>query len=70
MADCRTPEEFYQVTMHHLPPEQPAGRRGGRPRIDHHALLGVLWYVLTTGCRWRDATPPSCCSRPPSGARR
>ena len=32
MAAARMPDEFFDLVAHHLPPEQPVGPRGGRPR--------------------------------------
>lgn len=62
MADSRMPDEFYEIVAHHLPPEQPPDRQGGRPRTLHRVVLKVIWYVLTTGCRWRDVPPEMGCS--------
>jgi transposase len=37
----------------HLP-RVPRSPRGGRPWVDHRAVIdGILW-VLKTGARWRD----------------
>jgi hypothetical protein len=52
MADARLPDDFYDLVSHHLPPEQPVGPKGGRPRIGHRIALKVIWFVLVTGCRW------------------
>lgn len=62
MADCRMPEEFLSIAEHHLPPDEPVGPRGGRPPIAAAVVLKVLWYVLSTGCRWRDVPPELGCS--------
>jgi transposase len=62
MAQARMPEAFFKLAAHHLPPEQPVGREGGRPRLDHRVVLKVLWFVLTTGCRWEDVPPELGCS--------
>lgn len=62
MAKARMPEAFYDVVSHHLPPEQPVGPKGGRPRIGHRIVLKVIWYVLATGCRWEDVPPEMGCS--------
>lgn len=62
MADCRMPDEFYEVVAHHLPPDEPVGPDGGRPRVPNRTVMDVLWYVLSTGCRWRDVPPQmGCC---------
>ena len=57
MTQTRMPEAFFKLTAHHLPPEQAVGREDGRPCLDHRAVLNVLWFVLTTGCRWEDTRP-------------
>jgi transposase len=62
MSKARMPEEFFDELKPHLPPEQPVGPRGGRPRVRHHAVMRVLWYVLATGCRWEDAPRELGCS--------
>jgi transposase len=62
MAQARMPEAFFRLAAHHLPPEQPARREGGRPCLDHRVVLKVLWFVLTTGCRWEDVPPELGCS--------
>jgi transposase len=62
MADARLPDDFYDLVSHHLPPEQPVGPKGGRPRIGHRVALKVIWFVLVTGCRWQDVPPEMGCS--------
>ena len=62
MAKSRMPDEFYDLVSHHLPPEQPVGPKGGRPRIPHRIALKVIWYVLTSGCRWEDVPTEMGCS--------
>jgi transposase len=62
MAIARMPDEFYDLVAHHLPPEQPVGLRGGRPRIAHRVALRVIWFVLATGDRWEDVPPELGCS--------
>ena len=62
MAKARLPDAFYDLVSHHLPPEQPVGPKGGRPRISHRITLKVIWYVLATGCRWEDVPPETGCS--------
>jgi transposase len=56
------PDEFFELAAHHLPPEQPVGPAGGRPRIDHRIVLSILWFVLVTGCRWEDVPPQMGCT--------
>src|ERR1700730_17098687 len=62
MADARLPDECFELVSHHLPPEQPVGARGGRPRLGHRIVLKVIWFVLATGCRWEDVPPEMGCS--------
>jgi transposase len=62
MAHAHMPEEFYELVSHHLPPEQPVGPRGGRPRIRHRVVLQVIWFVLASGCRWEDVPSEMGCS--------
>ena len=54
MADACMPEGFYELALPMLPPEKEPGPQGGRPPIAHHTVLKVIWFVLVTGCRWKD----------------
>jgi transposase len=56
------PDEFYDLVAHHLPPEQPVGLHGGRPRIGHRVVVRVIWFVLASGTRWEDVPPELGCS--------
>ena len=79
MASAHMPEEFFDTVAHHLPPEQPVGPKGGRPRIGHRVVVRVIWFVLTTGAAGKTsrrnsaapAAPPTAGSetgrRPASG---
>ena len=62
MATTCLPDDFYELVSHHLPPEQPVGPHGGRPRIRHRVVVRVIWYVLVTGCRWEDVPAELGCS--------
>lgn len=62
MAIAHMPDEFYDLVSHHLPPEQPVGPRGGRPRVPHQIALRVIWYVLASGVRWEDVPMELGCS--------
>lgn len=62
MADSRVPEEFVEELKPHLPPEQSVGPRGGRPRTGHVIVVRVIWFVLTSGCRWQDVPLEMGCS--------
>lgn len=62
MANACAPEELYQLALPLLPPEEPPGPQGGRNRVSHRVVLRVIWYVLVTGCRWKDVPPElGCC---------
>ncbi len=62
MASSQMPEEFFEIVAHHLPPEQPVGPQGGRPRVGHRIVMRVIWFVLTTGTRWEDVPGELGCS--------
>jgi transposase len=62
MADARMPEAFYEVVVSLLPPEKEPGPQGGRRAVGHHTVLKVIWFVLVTGCRWKDVPQEiGCC---------
>jgi len=62
MADARMPERFYELVRPLLPEEKQPGPDGGRPPIDHYSVLKVIWFVLATGCRWKDVPKEmGCC---------
>jgi len=62
MADACMPERFYELAHPLLPAEQEPGPDGGRPRIRHRIVLKVIWFVLVTGCRWKDVPQEiGCC---------
>ena len=62
MASASMPDEFFDLVAHHLPPERPVGPKGGRPRVGHRVAVRVIWYVLSTGCRWADVPEEMGCS--------
>lgn len=62
MATAHMPPEFYDLVAHHLPPEQPPGPAGGRPRVGDRVALRVIWFVLASGCRWEDVPAELGCS--------
>lgn len=51
MAGARTPDGFYDLVGHHLPPAKPVGPGGGRPTKPTRVVMTVIRYVLTVGCR-------------------
>lgn len=62
MAKAQMPDEFFVELQPHLPPEQPVGPDGGRPRCQHQVVMKVIWFVLVTGCRWEDVPQELGCS--------
>jgi transposase len=62
MATAQMPDDFYDLVSHHLPPEQPVGPRGGRPRVAHRIVVKIIWFVLATGSRWEDVPAEMGCS--------
>jgi transposase len=62
MADARMPEKFYELAVPMLPGERDSGPQGGRRPIGHRSVLKVIWFVLVTGCRWKDVPQEmGCC---------
>jgi transposase len=62
MADARMPEKFYELARPLLPAEREIGPQGGRPPAAHYSVLKVIWFVLVTGCRWKDVPQElGCC---------
>lgn len=62
MADACMPERFYELAGPMLPPEKEIGPEGGRPPKAHRVVLKVIWFVLVTGCRWKDVPREmGCC---------
>lgn len=62
MATATMPDEFFELVSHHLPPEQPVGPKGGRPRVGNRVAVRVIWFVLATGNRWEDVPHELGCS--------
>jgi transposase len=56
------PDEFFDLVAHHLPPEKPAGPKGGRPPIGHRVVMKAIWFILATGNRWEDVPKEMGCS--------
>jgi transposase len=62
MADARMPERFFELAQPLLPEEMEPGPQGGRRAKRHHTVLNVIWFVLATGCRWKDVPlEMGCC---------
>jgi transposase len=62
MSHAAMPEMFYEIAVHHLPPDRPPRVDGGRPRIPNRTALRVVWYVLASGVRWEDVPRELGCS--------
>ncbi len=62
MATSRMPDEFFDALATHLPPEKPVSPKGGRRPIGHRAVVRVIWFILTSGCRWEDVPEELGCS--------
>jgi transposase len=62
MGSSRMPPEFFEELEPHLPLEEPVGPKGGRPRVAHAIVVRVIWFVLTSGCRWEDVPLELGCS--------
>lgn len=62
MADACMPEKFWELARPMLPAEKEIGSQGGRPPTPHRIVLKVIWFVLVTGCRWKDVPREmGCC---------
>lgn len=62
MADACMPEEFFELARPMLPLEKESSPEGGRPPKSHRIVLRVIWFVLVTGCRWKDVPKEmGCC---------
>ncbi len=62
MADACMPEKFYELARPMLPAEKEIGPKGGRPPTGHRTVLKVIWFVLVTGCRWKEVPQEmGCC---------
>jgi transposase len=62
MADACMPERFYELACPILPREKEIGPKGGRPPTAHRTVLKVIWFVLATGCRWKEVPHEmGCC---------
>jgi transposase len=56
------PEKFFELAQPLLPPEKEPGPEGGRRPKAHRTVLKVIWFVLVTGCRWKDVPEEmGCC---------
>ena len=50
----RYPSDLTDAEWALVEPLIPPAKRGGRPRtVDVRAVLNAIFYVLSTGCRWR-----------------
>jgi transposase len=62
MATNTIPDELLELIISELPPLPISSPLGGRPPVEHHVVLRVIWHVLVTGCRWCDVQKEfGCC---------
>src|SRR6266849_6973026 len=62
MADACMQEKYYELARPMLPPETEPGANGVRPPTGHRTVRKVIWFVLVTGCRWKDVPQEiGCC---------
>ena len=49
----RLPEKMWS-RLEPLFPDYPPSRKGGRPRANLRGVMDGIWYVLRTGCQWKE----------------
>jgi transposase len=52
MASASLPEEFWSEIEPLLPPDEPPGQQGGRPRVPNKVAMRGIFFVLLSGIRW------------------
>jgi transposase len=52
MACSELPEDFWLEIEPLLPPDEPPGEVGGRPRVPNQLAMRGIFFVLLTGIRW------------------
>ena len=62
MLSKTIPESLLALIVAHVPRTPKPSRRGGRPRICHESVIRAIWFVLISGCRWRDVPNEFGCS--------
>src|SRR5215210_3954133 len=51
----RVPRPLWRKIKKDLPKRtKKETKRGGRPRVSERAVINGIWYVLWTGCQWKD----------------
>ena len=49
----RVPRPLWRTIKRYLPP-LPKRHSRGRPQADTRAVINGIWYILLTGCQWKD----------------
>src|SRR5579859_5989196 len=62
MSQASLPEGLWQEIEPLLPPDEVAGRRGGRPRVLNQVAMRGIFFVLSSGIRWEDLPSEIGCS--------
>lgn len=52
MARSELPEDFWREIEPLLPPDEPPGDTGGRPRVPNRQAMRGIFFILLTGIRW------------------
>jgi transposase len=62
MLSKTIPDSLLALVVAHVPPTPKSSCRGGRPRISSECVIRAIWFVLISGCRWRDVPKEFGCS--------
>lgn len=52
MSLASLPDELWEKIEPLLPPDEPPGQTGGRPRIPNRIVMQGIYFVLCSGIRW------------------
>lgn len=54
--------EVLRISPAYLADGEAAPSARGRPSVGHEVVLRLIWFVLDTGCRWKEVSPEmGCC---------
>lgn len=62
MSRAQLPDELWKEIESLLPPDEPPGPQGGRPRVPNKTVIRGIYFVLCTGIRWEDLPREIGCS--------
>lgn len=62
MSLASLPDELWLEIEPLLPPDEPPGPAGGRPRVPNHTAMRGIYFVLCSGIRWELLPPDFGCS--------